>query len=201
MRRRDLIAAAIGALVATTLAGGVAWATSNPGSVINACYSKYTGDLRVIDGRNSCRSWLEKPISWGQAGQKGDPGAKGDPGPPGPPGAKGDSGVTSYALVSGDATVPSGGAQVDAVLDCPSGTKVVGGGWGGGRAGVVVNASAPSANGASWIGSIQNNSSTDLNATFYAICIGVGGTAPAPASVGVTTSRAGFTVLNAPAAH
>jgi len=183
-------------------AGGVAWVTSDPGSVINACYSKYDGDLRLINGRNErCRNWLEKPISWAQTGQKGDPGVKGDPGPPGPPGQKGDSGVTSYALVSGDAIVPSGGAPVNAVLPCPPGTKAVGGGWSGGSADVIVNASAPGSDGTSWTGSIQNKSSAELKATFYAICIGVGGTTPAPAAARAAPSRAVFKVMKAPAAH
>ena len=202
MRRRDLIAAAIGALVATTLAGGVAWATSDPGSVITGCYSKYDGDLRVLNGRSDhCRNWSEKPISWSLAGPKGDPGVKGDPGSPGPPGPKGDSGVTSYVLQSGDAKVPSGGAPVNAVLACPAGTKAVGGGWSGGSADVVINASAPSSDGTSWTGSIQNNSSAELKATFYAICIGVGGTTPAPAAARAAPSRAVFKVMKAPAAH
>jgi hypothetical protein len=75
-------------------AAGVALATI-PGStgVINGCYEKRTGILRVIDAEagKTCLSF-ETPINWNQKGLKGDPGVEGAQGPPGPPGAKGDPG-------------------------------------------------------------------------------------------------------------
>jgi hypothetical protein len=69
-------------------AAGVALATI-PGStgVINGCYEKRTGILRVIDAEagKTCLSF-ETPISWNQRGLKGDPGATGARGERGPAG-------------------------------------------------------------------------------------------------------------------
>ena len=71
-------------------ATGVALATI-PGSdgIINGCYEKRTGILRVIDPEagKKCLS-LETPISWNQKGLKGDPGA---------PGARGERGPAGFA--------------------------------------------------------------------------------------------------------
>ena len=76
MRRRDLIFAASGALAAATLAGGVAWATiPGDGGVIQGCYTKIGGILRVIDVAKGQKCLeIEIPISWNQKGQKGDRG-------------------------------------------------------------------------------------------------------------------------------
>lgn len=86
------VAAAVAAVVAIT--GGVAYATI-PGSngVINGCYEKRTGILRVLDAEagKSCLSF-EQAISWSQKGPAGPQGAKGDPGPAGPQGIQGPAG-------------------------------------------------------------------------------------------------------------
>ena len=117
-----------GATIAICAAGGVAYAAI-PGSngVINGCYGKQTGILRVIDAEagKTCLS-IETPISWNQKGptgpqglrgDKGDQGQqgpmgatgpkgeKGDPGPPGPqglPGAKGEQGDQGPTGETGD---------------------------------------------------------------------------------------------------
>src|SRR5258707_779033 len=84
MSRRVLIAAAAGALAATVLAGGVAWASiPDSGGVIQGCYTKGAGVLRVIDTAKGqkCPD-AESPISWNQ---KGDPGPAGSPWPKGDP--------------------------------------------------------------------------------------------------------------------
>jgi hypothetical protein len=95
VRRRDLIAAAAGALAATALAGGVAWAAI-PGSdgTIQGCYGKIGGILRVIDPSKGEKCFGgEVPISWNQKGAKGDPGVKGDTGAKGTQGIQGPAGV------------------------------------------------------------------------------------------------------------
>jgi hypothetical protein len=87
LRRRGprLLLLAAAALVTTT---GVAFATI-PGStgVIDGCYEKRTGILRVIDTEagKKCASF-EMPISWNKKGETGDPGAQGEQGPKGDPG-------------------------------------------------------------------------------------------------------------------
>lgn len=92
MRRRDLLAALAGAAAVLVLAGSVAWAAiPSDGGMIEGCYTKVGGVLRVIDTAKGqrCHASLEIPISWNQKGQKGDPGAAGANGSPGAPGEKG----------------------------------------------------------------------------------------------------------------
>jgi hypothetical protein len=81
--------------------------------VINGCYLKVGGVLRVIDTARGqkCLTSLEVPISWSQQGPRGDPG------PAGPPGANGSNGAdgvspTVAQLAAGDANCPAGGAAI-----------------------------------------------------------------------------------------
>jgi hypothetical protein len=87
MRKRDLLSAAAGAAVASVLAGGIAWAAiPAAGGVIDGCYQKNRGQLRVIDpATTACRS-SEVAISWNAQGLGG---ATGDPGLPGANGRDG----------------------------------------------------------------------------------------------------------------
>ena len=93
---------AILALSAGMVAGAIP--NSNNG-VINGCFEKQTGLLRVIDTQagKSCTRW-ETPISWSQAGPPGIAGAQGPQGPqgdPGPRGEKGDAGADGLPGVAG----------------------------------------------------------------------------------------------------
>jgi ASPM-SPD-2-Hydin domain-containing protein len=102
-------------LTATALlagAAGVALATI-PGStgVINGCYEKRTGILRVIDteaGKTCLR--IETPISWNQTGPKGDPGAQGPRGAQGPQGEQGEPGPASLSAFAGTPCTRAGGS-------------------------------------------------------------------------------------------
>jgi hypothetical protein len=90
MKRRDLVAAAAGAAVATVLAGGVAWAAiPGPGGVIQGCYDS-GGNVKVVEALPCPRSYT--PFEWNQTGPKGPSGEKGDKGDTGPPGAQGAQG-------------------------------------------------------------------------------------------------------------
>jgi hypothetical protein len=93
MRRRDLFSAVAGALIATALAGGIAFAAiPGAGGVINGCYQKNEGPLRVIDpGVDTCRK-PEVAIAWNEQGVKGDKGDTGEKGEKGDPGAPGKDG-------------------------------------------------------------------------------------------------------------
>ena len=94
-RKTKLIAAVVGALIATVLAGGVAWAAiPDAGGVIHACYKKNLLVLRVAESASDCKA-NEVALSWNQRGQRGDTGPqglKGDQGVPGIQGPKGDQG-------------------------------------------------------------------------------------------------------------
>lgn len=69
---RTRIAFAVLALAAT-LAGGVAWATIPAANgVINGCYQRERGSLRVIDAAGEqCQLAGEVPISWNATGPEG----------------------------------------------------------------------------------------------------------------------------------
>jgi len=104
MRRRDLITAAAGALVATVLAGGVAWAAiPGPGGVIQGCYKENNGQLRVVDTASDCLP-SELALGWNQQGLKGDAGPQGEQGLQGEQGIqgpKGDMGDTGEQGIQG----------------------------------------------------------------------------------------------------
>jgi len=95
MRRRDLITAAAGALVATVLAGGVAWAAIPAADgTIQACYGKIGGVVRFIDPAKGekCSPALENTVTINAKGLKGDPGPQGQPGKDGLNGTNGVNG-------------------------------------------------------------------------------------------------------------
>ena len=106
-RGRLLLLAVVALLVA--VGGGVAYATipTSGTGVINGCYEKRTGILRVIDAEagKTCTSF-ETPISWNQMGPKGDRGAEGLAGPVGAQGAKGEPGAQGPAGPQGEPGPP-----------------------------------------------------------------------------------------------
>ena len=110
-RRHSIVLAAAASCAATLLVGGITWAAiPGDGGVINACYGKIGGVVRVIDTakREKCSTALEVPLSWNQEGQKGDPGT---PGAPGTNGVDGKS-PTVAQLAAGDLNCPAGGAAI-----------------------------------------------------------------------------------------
>jgi hypothetical protein len=151
---RLLLVLVLGAAVFGVVSG-VQAAIPNSSGVINGCYQKNVGNLRVIDpsAGDSCRP-SEIAISWSQTGPqglqgpqgpKGDTGAtgatgpqgpvgpqgpKGDTGATGPQGPKGDTGATGApgglnAVVTRDALGTANGSNVD--VFCNSGETAVGG--------------------------------------------------------------------------
>jgi hypothetical protein len=102
LRRGPRVLVLAGAALATT--AGVAFATI-PGSdgVINGCYEKRTGILRVIDAEagKRCLSF-ETAISWNQGGTAGPQGPMGDKGPTGDQGPQGEPGVAGDKGPAGD---------------------------------------------------------------------------------------------------
>ena len=103
MKRSNLAAALAGALAATALTGGIAWAAiPDHEGLIHGCYTKLGGVLRVIDTAKGqkCLTHLEAPITWNEQGPRGEPGPvgadgargpQGEPGPAGPQGEPGES--------------------------------------------------------------------------------------------------------------
>ena len=90
---------AVGAVVGAVLAAGAAAtiaAIPSADGVINGCYQKNVGNLRVIDPSkgDKCRP-SEIPIKWSQTGPRGATGRDRPGGPQGATGAEGsDTGAT-----------------------------------------------------------------------------------------------------------
>lgn len=113
------------ALVAVLVAGGVAVAASTgivgADGTIKGCYRSVGGDLRLVDDSTPCRQ-NESPISWNQQG------AKGETGPQGPAGATGPSGLAGFQVVM-ETTTSNTSVFTTAIAACPSGTRIIGGGF------------------------------------------------------------------------
>ncbi len=101
MRKRELIATAVGAIVATVLAGSVAWAAiPGDGGVIQGCYDT-GGNLKVVSAlpcpkNYTALQWNQQgvPGPRGETGDKGEQGIQGIPGERGPQGEQGVRGIT-----------------------------------------------------------------------------------------------------------
>jgi type VI protein secretion system component Hcp len=93
MNARNKLTLVAAGVVAALVAGSVAFA-SIPGSggVINGCYEKGSGKLRVTDTETNkpkpCTA-DETALSWNQQGPQGETGPQGVPGPAGPQGPAG----------------------------------------------------------------------------------------------------------------
>src|SRR5436190_21341217 len=131
MKRKRLLTAATGVLVAVAIAGGVAYATiPGPGNVYSACMLKGVGTIRLIDKSLPSTNLMsrctdkETEISWNQAGQPGPAGpagpagARGDPGAPGTNGTNGTNGKDGVSVATASEPAGSncaaGGVQLSA---------------------------------------------------------------------------------------
>jgi hypothetical protein len=84
--------AAVIALSALIAVAGVASATIPSNNVIDGCYSKSGGSLRVIDATVTKCGKSETSLAWNVQGVKGDQGDPGETGPQGPAGPQGVAG-------------------------------------------------------------------------------------------------------------
>ena len=83
-------------------AGGGVWGyASSQSPVLHGCEQKNSGNLRLVDDPDECRS-SELPVSWNREGANGEPGP---PGPKGDDGAPGTSGTNLWATVERDGTL------------------------------------------------------------------------------------------------
>ena len=134
MRKRELIAAAIGALAATVLAGGIAWGAIGDGGLIQGCYDS-GGNLKIVAALPCPKGYTQ--LAWNREGIQGPKGDKGDPGPAGlqgeagpqgPAGADGQEGVSGFELVEASASIAPGDSGT-IVVACPAGKTVLQGRW------------------------------------------------------------------------
>lgn len=125
MRSRRTLVSATAVLITVGALGGAApaGAATTP-SVINACYSRLLGVLRVVTPPFSNCLFTEAPLSWNTQGPAGPAGSQGSPGPQGtqgPRGATGPQGATGAQGPQGDKgpAGPAGGPP-------PENVRVVG---------------------------------------------------------------------------
>lgn len=111
MRKLAVLGAA---LLLLFVGAGIAWASiPGPDGVIHGCRKNTDGSLRAIDSAATCPSgWTE--LNWSQTGPQGPAG-----------------GVSGYEVVTADRIWPGGGGSASGTLEaaCPTGKKVLGGGW------------------------------------------------------------------------
>lgn len=102
--------------IAMAAAGTIAYATIPNANVINGCYIKSSGALRVIDPSLSKCNPAETAISWNEVGPGGPVGATGPQGPQGATGATGPAGPQGATGAQGTAGPPgsTGAAGVSA---------------------------------------------------------------------------------------
>lgn len=105
-RRLRLSYANVGATLALVLGltGGAFAATASAPSQIHACYSKRTGNLRIVGARKKCQRG-EKALAWNQQGPRGFTGLQG---PRGTNGTNGAQGIQGPAGPFPTGTLPSG---------------------------------------------------------------------------------------------
>src|ERR1022692_794594 len=102
---RSRITKTVAFIAALLLTGGIGIASASiPSSsgVINGCYSRYDGFLRVIDiSKGQACQKGSTPLSWNQTGPQGPQGPTGPAGASGPQGPAGASGPQGPAGASG----------------------------------------------------------------------------------------------------
>jgi hypothetical protein len=147
--------------------------------VIHACYMASDGSLRLVNAAADCKK-NETALAWSQTGPQGPQGIQGPQGPQGPQGVQGPQGIQGVqgpAGISGLERVQEN-SPFDAVATkqvrayCPTGKKVVGGGYlfffGGPT--VPIRTNAPTLDLDSWLVSGTNFENTPWSVTAIAIC-------------------------------
>lgn len=112
--------ASVLALSALIAIAGVVSATIPSNNVVDACYTRSGGSLRVIDATVTKCSSKETALAWNVQGVKGD---KGDPGATGPQGVQGVPGPQGDPGVQGPPGAP--GPKGDTGSPGPAGTSVL----------------------------------------------------------------------------
>ena len=109
MRSRRMLVSATAVLIVVGALGGAAPAgAATAPTVINACYSRLLGVLRVVTPPFSNCLFTEAPLSWNTVGPVGPAGPQGSPGPIGPQGPQGATGPQGNTGPQGQQGPPPG---------------------------------------------------------------------------------------------
>lgn len=130
------------------------------------------GTIKPVDLSAAARDGMT-----GEQGEKGEKGDKGDRGLTGfgLQGPKGDPGISGYQQVTKTWAVPAASSPgnpgtLSADIDCPSGTTVLSGGFGG-ASNLEVTHNRPYANSTTrWLLAVENHNSTVVTLKGYAMC-------------------------------
>lgn len=157
----------VGLVLGAGAYGGIAAAMHDP-NTIHACADDQAGNLRLVEDSDDCRK-NESALEWNVEGPQGPPG------PPGPPGPQGEPGGLSghEVVVKSSITVPPG-EEESAIVSCPEGKVVTGGGPVFSRWSVLkvkLFESGPTSPG-SWQVRVANESTTsDARFDLRAVCV------------------------------
>jgi len=142
--------------------------------VITACYQNTSGALRVETTIARCLPFVETRLSWNQTGPQGPTGANGSAGStgaPGPAGATGPGGVSGHEIVTGAGHIDNETRTISAT--CPSGKKVLGGGFAKAGTVTITQSARQSGPATSWIVTGTNGFTDAGDFHAYAICVNV----------------------------
>lgn len=101
-------------------------------------------------------------------------GMVGPAGPAGPQGATGPRGVSGYQRVYREVTLPASSAAQKVEMDCPAGTKVLGGGgWWWQPDEFTLSGTYSQAGGDGWVLTVRNNMPGPRGVFIHALCAAV----------------------------
>jgi hypothetical protein len=126
-RMREVLLIILGIVIATSVS--VVIESLAGGNEITACANNQTGDVRIVESSADCRpsEHLEMWNIQGPEGPPGPQGPQGSPGPQGPTEPQGPAGISGYEIVFNSSSTNSDKFK-DAVVVCPAGKRVLGGG-------------------------------------------------------------------------
>jgi type VI protein secretion system component Hcp len=185
MKSRRMFVSATAVLIAVgALSGGASAGAATTPTVINACYSKLLGVLRVVTPPLSNCLFTESPLSWntvGPAGPAGPQGSLGPVGPKGPQGATGPQGNTGPQGQQG--TTGATGAQGPQGQTGAQGPQ--------GDRGPAGSAGGPPAQNVRVVGSLTVGDSSSSDAPLMFDVLGFSWGAKNPANIGSASGGAG----------
>ena len=170
------------------LAVSVAWialgtAPASAQSVLYGCYVPNSGTVYRIKGTglpDECRSPQHVQFTWSLQGPAG---AQGPAGPQGPQGVQGPAGgLSGHEVVTSSINVAPGSVLLGHAADCPTGKRVVGGGFfaESARTGVLwtIQTSRPGQDPftqawSRWAVEARHNAATQQTLVVYAVCASV----------------------------
>jgi hypothetical protein len=114
---------------ALAIVGAVALAQAaipDGSGVIHGCYKNSTGDLRVVDDPDTCKS-NETALQWGQTGPQGPQGEQGEEGEQGPQGEQGPPGPAAGndAYFARAVVDPHTSGEVVRLVSLPAGNYMI----------------------------------------------------------------------------